>query len=120
MTKQKSAEEIQEKIRLSEEKIRKLKQDQKILARKHSEQLRKERTHRLCTIGGMARATRLYELISLKSSDSYFAKSFSNDEVYDLLKLAFNQPSVASAVRNHLQQKSAPEDRPANQEELTD
>ena len=108
MTKQKSAEEIQEKIRLSEEKIRKLKQDQKILARKHSEQLRKERTHRLCTIGGML--------------ESFFKepKSFSNDEVYDLLKLAFNQPSVASAVRNHLQQKSAPEDRPANQEELTD
>ena len=108
MTKQKSAEEIQEKIRLSEEKIRKLKQDQKILARKHSEQLRKERTHRLCTIGGMLESF-------LKEP-----KSFSNDEVYDLLKLAFNQPSVASAVRNHLQQKSAPEDRPANQEELTD
>ena len=108
MTKQKSAEEIQEKIRLSEEKIRKLKQDQKILARKHSEQLRKERTHRLCTIGGMLESF-------LKEP-----KSFSNDEVYDLLKLAFNQPTVASAVRNHLQQKSAPEDRPANQEELTD
>ena len=108
MTKQKSAEEIQEKIRLSEEKIQKLKQDQKILARKHSEQLRKERTHRLCTIGGMLESF-------LKEP-----KSFSNDEVYDLLKLAFNQPSVASAVRNHLQQKSAPEDRPANQEELTD
>lgn len=108
MTKQKSAEEIQEKIRLSEEKIRKLKQDQKILARKHSEQLRKERTHRLCTIGGMLESF-------LKEP-----KSFSNDEVYDLLKLAFNQPSVASAVRNHLQQKSALEDRPANQEELTD
>ena len=108
MTKQKSAEEIQEKIRLSEEKIRKLKQDQKILARKHSEQLRKERTHRSCTIGGMLESF-------LKEP-----KSFSNDEVYDLLKLAFNQPSVASAVRNHLQQKSAPEDRPANQEELTD
>ena len=108
MTKQKSAEEIQEKIRLSEEKIRKLKQDQKILARKHSEQLRKERTHRLCTIGGMLESF-------LKEP-----KSFSNDEVYDLLKLAFNQPIVASAVRNHLQQKSAPEDRPANQEELTD
>ena len=108
MTKQTSAEEIQEKIRLSEEKIRKLKQDQKILARKHSEQLRKERTHRLCTIGGMLESF-------LKEP-----KSFSNDEVYDLLKLAFNQPSVASAVRNHLQQKSAPEDRPANQEELTD
>ena len=108
MTKQKSAEEIQEKIRLSEEKIRKLKQDQKILARKHSEQLRKERTHRLCTIGGMLESF-------LKEPES-----FSSDEVYDLLKLAFNQPPVASAVRNHLQQKSAPEDRPANQEELTD
>ena len=108
MTKQKSAEEIQEKIRLSEEKIQKLKQDKKILARKHSEQLRKERTHRLCTIGGMLESF-------LKEP-----KSFSNDEVYDLLKLAFNQPSVASAVRNHLQQKSASEERPANQEELTD
>ena len=108
MTKQKTADDIQEQIRLSEEKIRKLKQDQKILARKHSEQLRKERTHRLCTIGGMLESF-------LKEP-----KSFSNDEVYDLLKLAFNQPSVASAVRNHLQQKSAPEDRPANQEELTD
>lgn len=108
MTKQKSAEEIQEKIRLSEEKIRKLKQDQKILARKHSEQLRKERTHRLCTIGGMLESF-------LKEP-----KSFSNDEVYDLLKLAFNQPTVDSAVRNHLRQKSAQEDRPVNQEELTD
>ena len=108
MTKQKTADDIQEQIRLSEEKIRKLKQDQRILTRKHAEQLRKERTHRLCTIGGMLESF-------LKEP-----KSFSNDEVYDLLKLAFNQPTVASAVRNHLQQKSAQEDRPANQEELTD
>ena len=108
MTKQKTADDIQEQIRLSEEKIRKLKQDQKILTRKHAEQLRKERTHRLCTIGGMLEGF-------LKKPEA-----FSNDEVYELLKLAFNQPSVASAVRNHLQQKSAPEDRPANQEELTD
>ena len=108
MTKQKTADDIQEQIRLSEEKIRKLKQDQKILTRKHAEQLRKERTHRLCTIGGMLEGF-------LKNPEA-----FSNDDVYELLKLAFNQPSVASAVRNHLQQKSAPEDRPANQEELTD
>ena len=98
MTKQKSAEEIQEKIRLSEEKIRKLKQDQKILTRKHAEQLRKERTHRLCTIGGMLEGF-------LKNPEA-----FSNDDVYELLKLAFNQPTVHSALQNHLRQKSAPED----------
>ena len=86
MTKQKTADDIQEQIRLSEEKIRKLKQDQKILARKHAEQLRKERTHRLCTIGGMLEGF-------LKNPEA-----FSNDEVYELLKLAFNQPTVLSAV----------------------
>ena len=108
MTKQKTADDIQEQIRLSEEKIRKLKQDQKILTRKHAEQLRKERTHRLCTIGGMLESF-------LKEP-----KSFSNDEVYDLLKLAFNQPTVHSAVQNLLRQRSVPEDRPVNQEVMTD
>ena len=108
MTKQKSAEDIQEQIRLSEEKIRKLRQDQKILARKHAEQLRKERTHRLCTIGGMLEGF-------LKVPES-----FTEDEVYELLKLAFNQPPVDSVVRNHIRQKSAWEERPDNQEELTD
>ena len=103
-----SAEDIQEQIRLSEEKIRKLKQDQKILARKHAEQLRKERTHRLCTIGGMLEGF-------LKVPES-----FTEDEVYELLKLAFNQPPVDSVVRNHIRQKSAWEERPDNQEELTD
>ena len=108
MTKQKSAEDIQEQIRLSEEKIRKLRQDQKILARKHAEQLRKERTHRLCTIGGMLEGF-------LKVPES-----FTEDDVYELLKLAFNQPTVHSALQNHLRQKSAPEDRPVNQEVMTD
>ena len=108
MTMHKTADDIQEQIRLSEEKIRKLKQDQRILTRKHAEQLRKERTHRLCTIGGMLEGF-------LKNPEA-----FSNDDVYELLKLAFNQPTVHSALQNHLRQKSAPEDRPVNQEVMTD
>ena len=108
MTKQKSAEDIQEQIRLSEEKIRKLNQEKKILTRKHSEQLRRERTHRLCTFGGMLEGF-------LKEPEA-----FTENEVYALLKLAFSQTNVDVALRNHLHQKSRQEQRPVNQEELTD
>ena len=91
MTKKKNSQYISEELNRTEEKI------------KYTEQHRKERTHRLCTFGGMVEGF-------LKEPGT-----FSENEVYDLLKLAFSQPTVDTALRNHLKQKSKQEERPENQ-----
>ena len=103
MTKKKNSQYISEELNRTEEKIKYLKQQKKILSKQQTEQHRKERTHRLCTFGGMVEGF-------LKEHGT-----FSENEVYDLLKLAFSQPTVDTALRNHLKQKSKQEERPENQ-----
>ena len=103
MTKKKNSQSISEELNRTEEKIKYLKQQKKILSKQQTEQHRKERTHRLCTFGGMVEGF-------LKEPGT-----FSENEVYDLLKLAFSQPVVDTALRNHLKQKSKQEERPENQ-----
>ena len=103
MTKKKNSQSISEELSRTEEKIKYLQQQKKILSRQQTEQRRKERTHRLCTFGGMIEGF-------LKEPDI-----FSEDEVYDLLKLAFAQPNVDAVLRNLLRQKTKQEERPENQ-----
>ena len=56
MTKKKNSQSISEELNRTEEKIKYLKQQKKILSKQQTEQHRKERTHRLCTLEGWSKA----------------------------------------------------------------
>lgn len=56
MTKTKTSADLEKDIEMHEARIRKLTEEKKILNRKKAEQLRRERTHQLCTRGGMVNA----------------------------------------------------------------
>ena len=53
MTKKKTAADIEKDIQMHDERIKKLTEERKILNRKMAEEMRRERTHQLCTRGGM-------------------------------------------------------------------
>ena len=108
MTKKKSAADIEKDIQMNNERIRKLTEERKILNRKKAEQMRKERTHQLCTRGGMVNSF-------LKEPNL-----FTDDEVMELLTLAFRQPAVDMKLKELWDDKNVAEERPENQEDLTD
>ena len=108
MAKQKTSEDLERDIELHEAKIRKLTEEKKILNRKKADQLRRERTHQLCTRGGMINAF-------LKEPNL-----FTDDEVMELLTFAFRQPVVEMKLKELLRNKDVSEERPENQEDLTD
>ena len=70
----------------AEQKLRSCQHREKILERQMSELNRKERVHRLCTRAGML------ESFLIAPED------FTNDQVMELLKIAFRQPEVALAL----------------------
>ena len=70
----------------AEQKLRSCQHREKILERQMSELNRKERVHRLCTRAGML------ESFLIEPED------LTNDQVMELLKIAFRQPEVALAL----------------------
>ena len=86
-----SCEEIQAEIEKAERKRKYYEQQEKILSRKVIPKLtRAERTNRLCTRAGMLESFLVHpELLS-------------NDQVMDLLKIAFRQKEVNEALNEML------------------
>ena len=70
----------------AEQKLRSCQHREKILERRMSELNRRERVHRLCTRAGML------ESFLIAPED------LTNDQVMELLKIAFRQPEVALAL----------------------
>jgi len=70
----------------AEQKLRSCQHREKILERRMSELTRKARVHRLCTRAGMLESF----LIA--------PEELTNDQVMELLKIAFRQPEVALAL----------------------
>ena len=70
----------------AEQKLRSCQHREKILERQISELNRRERVHRLCTRAGMLESF----LIA--------PEELTNDQVMELLKIAFRQPEVALAL----------------------
>ena len=70
----------------AERKLRSCQHREKILERQMSELNRRERVHRLCTRAGML------ESFLIAPED------LTNDQVMELLKIAFRQPEVALAL----------------------
>ena len=70
----------------AEQKLRSCQHRERILERQMSELNRRERVHRLCTRAGML------ESFLIAPED------FTNDQVMELLKIAFRQPEVALAL----------------------
>ena len=70
----------------AEQKLRACQYREKILERRMSELNRRERVHRLCTRAGMLESF----LIA--------PEELTNDQVMELLKIAFRQPEVALAL----------------------
>ena len=70
----------------AEQKLRSCQNREKILERRMSELNRRERVHRLCTRAGMLESF----LIA--------PEELTNDQVMELLKIAFRQPEVALAL----------------------
>ena len=70
----------------AEQKLRSCQHREKILERRMSELNRRERVHRLCTRAGMLESF----LIA--------PEELTNDQVMELLKIAFRQPEVALAL----------------------
>ena len=70
----------------AEQKLRACQHREKILERQMSELNRRERVHRLCTRAGMLESF----LIA--------PEELTNDQVMELLKIAFRQPEVALAL----------------------
>ena len=90
-TEQKTLEQISAEIEESEKKRRYYKQREKILTRQVMPQLtRAARTNRLCTRAGML--------------ESFLVKPelLSNDQVMELLKIAFRQKPVQNALQEML------------------
>ena len=79
-------EKLNRELEKSEKKLRKAINDEKALQHQLKQLTRKERTHRLCTRGGML------ESFLIAPED------LTNDQVMELLKIAFRQPEVALAL----------------------
>lgn len=82
MSHQKTAADLAEEIRKGQEKIKRLQQKQKQLQSREKDQLKRERVHRLCTRAGMLESFLVHP------------EEITDDEVMELLKLAFAQYPV--------------------------
>ena len=77
---------LNRELEKSEKKLRKAINDEKALQHQLKQLTRKERTHRLCTRGGMLESF----LIA--------PEELTNDQVMELLKISFRQPEVVLAL----------------------
>lgn len=91
MSKEKTSEELQQEQEKTEKRIHYLENEGKRLRSTISTLNRKERTHRLCTRGGML------EGFLGKPND------ISDEQVYELLKIAFRQDEVKTTLSLILQ-----------------
>ena len=79
-------EKLNRELEKSEKKLRKAINDEKALQHQLKQLTRKERTHRLCTRGGMLESF-LQE-----------PERLTDDQVMELLKISFRQPEVVLAL----------------------
>ena len=92
--------EIQEKINAMQEERREFLKRERELRKQYKEQERKERTHRLCTRGGMLE-TFLSDPLGI-----------TDEEVEHILKTALGHPEVKSRLKNVLKtEETAPQSR---------
>ena len=90
-------ETVNRKLAETVEQKKRLTQQEKILRHTAQDLTRKQRTNRLCTRGGML--------------ESFLGcpEDMSNDQILDLLKLAFAQPAVADLLKQMLSEKPQPD-----------
>ena len=82
-------------IQIASDRIRYYKQQDKMLQSEIKRLTRNERTHRLCTRGGMIEAF-IQE-----------PEKLSDDQVMELLTVAFRQPAVSDLLQNMLEEAKA-------------
>ena len=90
-------EKLNWELEKSEKKLRKAINDEKALQHQLKQLTRKERTHRLCTRGGMLESF-LQE-----------PERLTDDDVMDILKQAFSQTGMKEAVAESVKQRVAGE-----------
>ena len=88
-------DEMGEAILLATDRIRYYKQQDKMLQSEIKRLTRNERTHRLCTRGGM--------VVSLIREP----EKLTEDQVMELLTVAFRQPEVSGLLKNMLEEAKA-------------
>ena len=88
-------DEISRAILIATDHIRYYKQQDKMLQSEIKRLTRNERTHRLCTRGGMIEAF-IQE-----------PEKLSDDQVMELLTVAFRQPAVSDLLQNMLEEAKA-------------
>ena len=88
-------DEMSEAILAATDRIRYYKQQDKMLQSEIKRLTRNERTHRLCTRGGMIEAF-IQE-----------PEKLSDDQVMELLTVAFSQPAVSDLLQNMLEEAKA-------------
>ena len=88
-------DEMNRTIHIASDRIRYYKQQDKMLQREIKRLTRNERTHRLCTRGGMIEAF-IQE-----------PEKLSDDQVMELLTVAFRQPAVSDLLQNMLEEAKA-------------
>lgn len=87
---------LRESVEKAERELRYTEDHQKMIARKISELTRRERTNRLCTRAGML------------ESFLRHPEALSNDQVMDLLRVAFSQPPVQYLLAQMLEEANYP------------
>ena len=88
-------DEISKAILITTDRIRYYKQQDKMLQSEIKRLTRNERTHRLCTRGGMIEAF-IQE-----------PEKLTDDQVMELLTVAFSQPEVSALLQNMLKEVKA-------------
>jgi hypothetical protein len=88
-------DEMSKAILIATDRIRYYKQQDKMLQSEIKRLTRNERTHRLCTRGGMIEAF-IQE-----------PEKLSDDQVMELLTVAFRQPAVSDLLQNMLEEAKA-------------
>jgi len=88
-------DEMNKTIQIASDRIRYYKQQDKMLQSEIKRLTRNERTHRLCTRGGMIEAF-IQE-----------PEKLSDDQVMELLTVAFRQPAVSDLLQNMLGEAKA-------------
>ena len=88
-------DEMNKTIQIATDRIRYYKQQDKMLKSEIKRLTRTERTHRLCTRGGMVERF-IQE-----------PEQLTDDQVRDLLTVAFRQPAVSDLLQNMLEETKA-------------
>ena len=88
-------DELDKTIQIASDRIRYYKQQDKVLQSEIKRLTRNERTHRLCTRGGMI------ESIIQKP------EKLTDDQVMELLTVAFRQPEVSGLLQKMLEEAKA-------------